>query len=98
MDVKRYSSDCKLVQRNKTWTGMAHIIEVEYSDRIRFCNFVMQITTDQLVPDPNSKNADLMDQGGLELEDGRKACVTVSAGRMSSGYFELSGAGQFFNT
>jgi hypothetical protein len=92
MDVQDSRIDCTFELGGWTAHGLAHIIDIKYSDRIRFCNFVMQITTDQLDGAPN---VDMMTPAGLTLEDGRKASVRLSHFQILDNYFELAGAGSF---
>jgi hypothetical protein len=94
VEVNDSRTDCTLSIGGWNATGLAHVIEVAYSGRIRFCNFVMQITTDQLDGAPN---VDVRTPAGLVLEDGRRAAVTVSHFQLVANYFELAGTGNFFD-
>jgi hypothetical protein len=92
MNVKDSRIDCMLSIGGWKAMGLAHVIEVEYSERIRFCNFVMQITTDQL---DNAPEVSLGTSAELALPDGRRAAVKVSHFNIESNYFELAGTGNF---
>lgn len=89
MRTHEYKADCTLHLNGAELPGLAHVIEVEYSPRIRFCNFVMQITLDNL---EGGSDAPIND-GGLTLPDGRTAAVKVTHFQLAQGYFEVASAG-----
>lgn len=92
MEVTDFRADCTFEMAGWKAQGLAHVIDIKYSERIRFCNFVMQITTDQLESVPN---VDIMTPAGLTLEGGRKASVRLSHFQFVENYFEIAGSGSF---
>lgn len=87
-----YRIDCTLEIAGWRVQGLAHVIEISYSERIQFCNFVMQITTDQLDDAPD---AQINSPAGLTLENGKRASVRITHFHIEVGYLEVAGAGNF---
>lgn len=94
METLDYRNDCTLDLEGWEATGLAHVIEIRYSDRIQFCNFVMQITTDQLGTGGN-RAISPSTPATLTLEDGREAAVHITHFNLKDNYFEMAGTGNF---
>ena len=82
-------TDCTVIVGGEQFEGVAHLIEVVYSERIRFWNAVFQVPMEI---------ADAMGRHGnlpifVKLADGRSAGLNVTHGNMEGGYFELAGVG-----
>jgi hypothetical protein len=93
MKFRQAKLDCRLERPGGVVEGLAHVVEVAYSAEIHFCNFVMQVTADQL-----GRLADLRPDepgGALVTADGRRATVKVFHFKVDADYFHLSGAGMF---
>lgn len=92
--VNKIKVDCKLHLNGRELSGLAHVIIVTCGKRISFCNFIMQLTTDQ---SKEITDKDLESHALLILPDGRQAGVDIRYGDMSGDYFELAGTGIFQN-
>jgi hypothetical protein len=92
MKLNEYKGECSFQLGTWKATGLAHVIEIEYSERIHFCNFVMQIATNHL--DGAPKKESLSAPAALTLPDDRTAVVHVVHAKMHTDYFEIAGTGK----
>jgi hypothetical protein len=92
MKLNEYKDECSFQMGTWKAPGLAHVVEIEFSERVHFCNFVMQITTDHLAGAP--KKETMSAPAALMLPGGRTAVVHVIHAKMHADYLEIAGAGK----
>jgi hypothetical protein len=94
LDIVHHRTDCTLEIAGGHLRGTAHIIEINYREGLRFCNFVMQAMLDSFDGDPFAPIKPNQ-PAALVFENGRRALVGITTFSLQENYFDVAGAGVF---